>query len=282
MEAQYKKEKKDSLKFYQGNTRIEQSEEKLKEFYKTPEAYQMINALMFRGIENEETRINENRCLNGDLLFHIEEIINIYSNIFSLMKECSKNRSIWNQRSLITYRTERGQAMEELKKRKCTVSLTSTSKIETPQEYFQTKAGLTLLQFKISSNVPFVDVNEVLGKESLFPDQQEILLPPFLKLEISEKELTEKEKGYRDFDGNPPLDKYEVCVFNEIVETDLERLDEHTAYSYLVNVNNIKNAVEVIKGMNQGCLPNNAKLKKYMRWKEYFQVLMRLYLKKLF
>ena len=206
----------DAIRFYEGDTRKRDENgqisdnERQEGFYGTPSAYRTINCLMFEGIGNEEERIKEkNGKLIPELFGEIDKVIEVYCDIYRAM--CKMGSESADGKKKFVYRTERGVSVEALKKG-YTVSFTSTSKEDKPEDFLKKKTGLTLLNFVIPPGIPYLDFQKVLGKEYKFEKQKEILLPPFLEIELAELELTEAEKEYRDADNQPPQAKYLVLV----------------------------------------------------------------------
>lgn len=268
-----------SLKFYQGSTDLKVENAARKEFYSTPKAYQTLNSLMYPGIENEKTRVcREGQKLAPGLLYNTTEILKVYENIFSLMKADKKPEYIHESGCLTTYRTEREITLQLLNAGS-TVSLTSTSRKPDLGNYFRKKDGLLILEFEISSDVPYVDVNAILGSDNQFFEQQEILLPPFLKVKLSSQQLTEKERMYQDVNGNPPVGKYKVQVFKEFQECKIDENKESLLRKYLFDQYQIENAVKVLERINLCQEIGKEEQEKYIRWKACFQELIKFLVK---
>lgn len=205
---------KDSIRFYQGDTRKRTEDGSLSNsltetgLYGIPSAYKTMNCLMFDGIDNEKERISEGSTVLNPQVFHeIEKVVDIFCDIFRAMCKC-KNRN----RKIIVYRTDRRISVREMKKLGQTISFTSTSKGNHPKEYFCKKKMLMLLEFIVPAGIPYLDFEEVLGDNYYYADQKEILLPPFLNLVFYEGKLTAEEDAYRDADNQPPQGKCIVVL----------------------------------------------------------------------
>lgn len=272
----YSEEEVRSLKFYQGDKNIYDVKENLEEFYKTPKAYMTLNALMYDGIDNEEIRImQEGHQLSPQLFYNIDEILKVYENIFSIMNKSLCQRKEQEVSRMFTYRMERLQAFELLKKGH-TISFTSTSKKENMGiDYFRRKDGLLILQFQVPSDMPYIDMNEVLGDKNTFFEQHEVLLPPFVKMSMRPRKLTPEEEKYRDINNHPPIGKYEVTFQNHFLNRVSNCKDEHILRTYLMDESNIYNAFEVIDNMNKRRSVNDFQKEIYVKWKKYFQELVR-------
>ena len=210
------RKEKDAIRFYQGDIRKRDADGNLIEnskqpgFYGIEGAYRTMNCLMFDGVKNEEDRITEgNGKLEPVLFEEIDKVIEIYCDIYRAM--CKYAVGINNMKKKIVYRTERGCTIEELKKGS-TCSFMSTSQERIVEEFFRKKKELTILEIIYPQNVPHIDFLQILGDEYLFKQQKEVLLPPFLDIELEEAELGEAEKGYRDIDNKPPCTKYIVYI----------------------------------------------------------------------
>ena len=68
------------------------------------------------------------------------------------------------------------------------------------------------MDIEAQDTLEHIDLNDVLGEQSGFPDEEEILYPPFLYLSTEQLLLTEKEKGLKDYQGHPPYGKFRVVL----------------------------------------------------------------------
>ena len=277
----------DAIRFYQGDIRKRAENgqilenEKMEGFYGIPSAYRTMNCLMFEGIENEEERIKEgNGKIVADLFLEIEKVIEVYCDIYRAM--CKTVIGLDDTKKQLVYRTERGISMGELKKG-YTVSFTSTSKVNKPEEFLCKKVDLTLLDIVFPLNVPHLDFQEILGKDYLFEQQEEVLLPPFLEIELEELELTKEEKQYRDANGCLPHAKYLVLI-KGIQNRNFEA--ESKERKALTLERNQK-SVEILKKLISKEKLTEAEKEEYCLWKKdvrsiiwnKFQVIRQQYLK---
>jgi predicted transcriptional regulator len=75
-----------------------------------------------------------------------------------------------------------------------------------------------------------VDMNDVLGDQSMYPDENEVLYPPFLYLDTELLLLTSEEEQLRDIHGNPPYGKVHVMLKGStIVVQDLTEEEKEAA-----------------------------------------------------
>lgn len=261
----------DSIRFYQGDVRKRKEDGSLSDelqegFWGQCSAYKTMNCLMFPGIGNEMERIREKKAaLIPQLLTEVDKIVEVYCDTFRAMCKCRDNSHETMYRK--AYRTERGISVEELKKG-YTVSFTSTSKSSTPEEFLKGKSGLTLLEILIPANVPQLDFEEIFCDTNLFPQQREILLPPFLKIQMKELSLSETENAYRDTDGNPPKGKYLVEIADEM---DFAKMAKEDSLGIQMTEAENKEAAEFLEKLTQGMDTSEEEARKYCGWKAAFR-----------
>lgn len=261
----------DAIRFYQGDIRkrdengLISGNEKNGGFYGIPSAYRTMNCLMFDGIRNEEERIKErNGKLVPELYLEIGKVIEVYCDIYRAM--CKSVSGMNETREKIVYRTDRGISVEELKKG-YTISFTSTSKEDKPEDFLKKKVDLTLLNIVFSSELPHLDFQEALGGDYLFEHQKEILLPPFLEIDIEELELTEREREYRDANNQPPRAKYLILVRGIRSQNPEAASDER---EILTTERNQKSAKTLEKLMKKEPL-TMSEVEEYGLWKKDFR-----------
>lgn len=202
---------KNSLRFYQGdidNYEMPTEMDKIKystSFYKTEKAYNLLNMLLYPGMDNEYARIwQEGKKIPISLLRNMEELLAVYENIFSLM---CKSSLVDQNKKFYVYRKDRIQS-REMVEAGYTFGFTSCSLIDESDPYFiKKKAGILLLEVVIPGHIPHICVNEILGKNK-FSAQEEVLLPPFVHFEREQMDFTEKEQLYRDINNEVPKAKY--------------------------------------------------------------------------
>ena len=260
----YTKREIKAIRFYQGDNK-ELIEKGNGDFWALPSAYQTINCLMFDGISNEKERIKEaTKKLQPQVIEEVEKTIEVFCSLYSSMY---KNvHKVGEKKELNTFRTERGISIEELKKGH-TVSFTSTSKSVNMESFFYKKSDLTLLVFKFSTEIPHLDYETVLGQNNKYPQQREILLPPFLKISLEDIQLTDKEKEYKDINGNSPCGKYEVRI-EGLLEMNPEAESEDR--QELTKEKN-ERAAELLKKLINSLELSEEEEEEYTAWKKDFR-----------
>lgn len=83
------REERNSFLFYQGMVQyvsLEPSQEYLSEFYNIENGYEVLDLLLFPGLDSENVRLwIEQRSIDPMVLDHMEELLRIYCNLFSAM-----------------------------------------------------------------------------------------------------------------------------------------------------------------------------------------------------
>lgn len=152
-------------------------------------------------------------------------------------------------------------------------SFLSTSLRLDSNQYFQKKDGLVLMEFEAEDTVEHINVNDVLGDKSGFPQEDEILYPPFIYLETKPLTLEESEKSFQDCHKAPPCGKYFITLKSSSIEPKersketTEWLDqkrkELTAKTEIENAKKVWNAITI----NAECA-YKAEIQQYVNWKQ--------------
>lgn len=262
----------DAVRLYEGDIRVRDEEGNLvgrqssDPFYGDKNAYRTLNALLFPGISNEKSRIQrEGKQLNLIFLEKIDETIDLYCRIFRLM--CWEHET-GDKEGVTAKRVERLSSLELLKQGQA-LSFISASKAGYDEE-FAKKDGVILIEIHISSDVPYLDFEKTLVSEYKNIEEREVLLAPFVDIEVRETELTLKEnRTIRDMNGNLPAGKYRI---------DAMRLQDYqTRDKVLVPLEAVKNDVsekryiplEAVSAMNKGEWDKD--FSEYIKWKEELQ-----------
>lgn len=166
-------------------------------FWSDPKAYVVINALFFPDAMAERARAAEGKYLNPEIISNPDRLSSFFADMFSVFEKCRA------EKDYTVYRVERYCDYCIMRERSATVSFTSTSTAGFLSEYRDRK-GIVLMKFDIPKGTNCIDMAEVLdayGKA----DEEEILLPPDMKLEITECEVSEEEMAVTDSDNKPPV-----------------------------------------------------------------------------
>lgn len=266
-----------SLLYYQGaveNIVLKPNELYLKEFYKVDNAYEVINMLLFADIESEKIRLyTEKRDINSVILDYMPELLNVYCNLYSAI--CKYTYQNDNRGDVYTYRDDRNYTYIHMKEHMQNESFISSSlNPEKKENGFQNKEKLTFFEFEAGKDVEYLEMNEVLGELSGYPEEEEILFPPFLKVRLENKQMTEAEQQLKGINYTKPIGKY--CVIfekstivskkmTEQMEKELEKVRNK-----ILDPEAIKNAKEVWKEVKKNEI-DAAKVEYYIKWKKCLQ-----------
>ena len=263
-------EQRHSLRLYQGSINeyemntVEDSKKYMSSFYAKKSAYNVLNMLLCPGVDSEYTRIVlEKKRIPFGILEDIEEILCIYEDIFAVMCE-ERQKGTKNQ---YVYRVDRMQSMEMLTAG-YTFGFTSCSSNQesgTEDAQLRKKDGILLLEWKVPSGVPYVLMNNVLGRNA-FCYQNELLIPPFTTFRNNGRiPLTMKEMEYQDINGQPPKAKYQLEVTGMNLEHDREDI------KVISEKNEIGFVIGVLEKMERGIDISEEEKKKYSIWKTRLQ-----------
>lgn len=271
---------KDSLLYYQGggrNITLSPEDRSLREFYDVDYSYIVINALLMPGLSNERARLKEEKRRVDLVIFeHMDELIEVYCRLYSAM--CKYTFGYSHKESYHTYRADRMNTLTFLEQGQA-YSFMSTKKEHDSSVDFHDKDGILLLEVETPGDIEHVDMNEVLGKESVYQQEQEILFAPFVLLDKEMLEITEEEKTYRDIHGNPPKAKYLLHLrISSIVSQKTDKNSEELRELFVQimdekSMNTVKTVWNAFMGGNE---PEEEVMRGYGQWKEKLRSYLRL------
>ncbi len=240
---------KSALKYYTGDISGNNP------FWNEPKAYLVLNSLFYDGISTEKARVSEGKFLNPIILGDVDRLLYFYDNIFSAFGKCSAENNI------VTYRVERFSDYKFIKQSEKTVSFTSTSTSDFLKEY-RDRIGIALMKFVISAGTSCVSMAEVLDVYTKW-EEAEILLPPFMNLNITEVPVIDSEKSITDANGNPP-------VVSCIAECGKYCISERKKN---ISDDGAKAGQRIYTALNNGENPYEEDIKLYCEWKKLFRQL---------
>ena len=251
------KRMKDSLRFYQNS--MSDRDAARDPMYGIPGAYGLINALLFEGITSERTRVREGKSLHPELLSHMPSLLGAVRDIFYFF-----TASVMQGKcpAVTLYRTERAAGLGEMIRKGKTVSLTSASKACEFPDYLLEKEGISLLRIQVPAWTPRIDVNALLTEGNLHPEEQEVILPPFLDLEIIREEELFREKI--------PVCSVRIKVPEEGENFGYDRLSGEDRRK-LCDRAALDSGVRVLSAIESGEEPSPQDLEAYLAWKKLFQ-----------
>ncbi|MDE5770855.1 MAG: hypothetical protein K2I06_04360 [Ruminococcus sp.] len=240
---------KSALKYYTGDISGNDP------FYSEPKAYLVLNSLFYDGISTEKARSAEGKFLNPVILDDVDRLLDFYDNIFSAFRKCHAENDI------ITYRVERFSDYIFIKQSEKTVSFTSTSTAGFLKEY-QDRKGIALMKFLIPVGTACISMTEVLDvyKKS---EEAEILLPPFMSLNITEVPVSDTEKSITDADGKSPV----VSCIAKCGKIHISERKKNISHE------GAKAGQRIYTALNNGTNPSEQDITLYCEWKNLFREL---------
>lgn len=219
-------------------------------FWSEPKAYLVLNSLLYDGIETEISRTKEGKFLNPAILDDVDRLLDFYDNMFSAFGKCHADRNI------TTYRVERYNDFLPIINKKHTISFTSTS-IGGFLDSYRDRKGIALVKFVIPENTSCIDMNKSLDYYAK-SSEKEVLLPPFMRLDIKETELTENEISITDSDGkSPEISCIAVCSPVNIKER-----------TGNISRDGAKAGQRIYNALNNGTFPAESDIEIYTQWKK--------------
>lgn len=223
-------------------------------FWSEPKAYLVLNSLFYDGIGTEKARTAEGKFLNPTVLDDVDRLLDFYDNMFSAFLKCHTDRDI------ITYRVERYNDFLPMWDTDHTVSFTSTS-ADGFLDRYRDRKEITLIKFFIPESISCINVAEALDFYAK-PDEAEILLPPFMYLDLIQTVPTEKEMKITDSDGKSPENAcIAVCNCWDEIRERTESLSPDGAEA----------GQRVYEALNNGRIPVAEDIKIYTEWKKDFR-----------
>lgn len=265
----------DALRFYGGDTRERCSNgymgrKSRDAMYGDENAYRTLNALLFEGNKNEQERIwKEGHSLNSELIRRVDETVQVYTEIFTLMKA---RKEAFDYR-VTGKRVDRASSVVYYKNG-FTQSFFSCSKCDDYDSAFARKNGIVLIEAELSPNIPFLDYNKILERnEFIYWDECEILLPPFLNIELQEIPLTASEtRIVKDQNNKPPMGKYRLKT---IQFPDYRRIlldSEKMLWQQIIDGK--ESTAQLLDKMNEN--DREQDYREYICWKEKLQAYLKI------
>lgn len=241
-------------------------------YFKT---YEIINMLLFPGIENERIRLfEEKRNIDEEKLDYMEEILVIYQNLYSAICKYTYRRT--ENPQIVTYRDDRELTYFGMQDGENDTFLSTTLKPGRQNALFQDKIRLFLMDFVAAGQVEYLKMNEVLGKRSAFPGEEEILFPPFLQVSTELLPLSDQERRLKGHGGEPVAGKCKVIIKDSnIVPEELSEADERylgEVRDKIVNPEKIRNAKAVWRKLKLKQEPGARMVEEYVEWKDELKI----------
>ena len=243
----------DCIRFYMGDPNVQDK------FRGGLKAYNTINALLHKGIQNELDLISENRVIEiydqNHLKQYLDLIISIYQSMIHYVKE-------YENKHFITYKIDRYSTILQMKESNRIEGFFSTCKYGYLEEYAHIKKDVVLLEIIRDQNIPYLDFECLFKDKYAKKDEAEILIPFNTKISLIEEiELSDDEKNkYLDMNGRVPIGKYRIHLINEDINT--QRIEES---EILKDVELVQSCISNLLKYNE---LNQEDLGFYTKWKD--------------
>lgn len=224
-------------------------------FYGDSKAYITLNSLFFPNIYTEKARTAEGKFLNPTVIADIPRLMGCFESLFSAFSKSAIDKNV------SVYRVERMADFLLCCQNSATISLTSTSTAGFLNSY-RDRRGIALLKFRLPVGINCIDIARTLDNYSK-PDEAEILLPPFMSINITEKTLSNSELNITDIDGMPP----EIsCEINPIGISPCDtKIPDLPSKGELAGQ-------RVYAALNSHVIPNEEDIALYSEWKMTLQI----------
>ncbi len=233
-----------ALRYYTGDTSC------CPDYPDNAKAYVVLNSLFFSGIATESARAAEGKFLDSALITDIPMLCDLLGNIFSAFSHAV------SPADMQTFRVERYSDYQKILEAGRTVSFTSTSTAGFLDAYRDRK-GIALMRFSLPAGTHCIDMASLLD-EYRKSGEQEILLPPLMKLGISQIPLTESEKNITDSSGEPPAVSCSAVCSGY---SPMRMADD-------ISADGASAGERVFAALNSGKTPEDEDIRLYTEWKK--------------
>ena len=182
-----------AVRFYEGDVSDAQRDDA---FWGDLKAYCTLNALLFSGLQTERTRIKEGKRMNPAILADLPRLLELYGALFSAAKKGAQYHISAG------YRVERAADFAVCREAGETLAFTSTCMRGFLPAYGD-KHDIVLLTYRIPAHTPLMVFSQLLTSY-LKVNEDELLLPPYLHFNCTERALNEDDRQILDMNGKPP------------------------------------------------------------------------------
>lgn len=243
-------------------------------FYQCRNAYQTFNLLMMDELEGERVRIcRESQRPYGLYIKEWQRTLEVLTDIFTAQCKYASHLQDFSE-GVVLKRVDRLVNFDMMKAKGETFAFTSTSTAGFLPEIAAQKSGLVLLDVKLNCKVPFVDYGGLLREAYVYSSEQEVLLPPFLKVKsITKESLSDHEWVDPLMPDGREVPKYTVQLGEFFLQE--QTGDELELIRRLEN--NKDSASQTLNQMRKTRTlpPVGEALSTYLAWKSDFQALVR-------
>ncbi len=173
-------------------------------FWGDERAYLTLNALLYDNLATEYVRVHEGKRLNPEISADLPRLIRLYA---ALLSAAEKGIQTSDESC---YRVERAVDFAICLARGMTNAFTSTSRSAFLPAYGD-KQRIVLLRYHAPAGTPLIIFSKLLN-QYLKADEDEILLPPYLRFDAKKRPLTDADCRITDQNGAPPVAAYDLFI----------------------------------------------------------------------
>ena len=237
-------------------------------FFRRANAYQTFNLLMMDGLEGERIRIGcEHQLPDSIYIRNWEQTVKVFCNVFTAQcRYWAKHKTVLEPLHRMDRRINAGQMI----RKGTTIAFTSTTKAEILEEFLKDKKNPLIEKLTFTEPVPAFDYQEVLKDDYVFTDEEEVLLPPFIKI----KAPTEEEAVDNAFREGKKVGELYVELGGMKLESSTQ--DYRSELRKKIDALSESAAETLNTFVNDNALAANAReddWKEYCTWKKAFQEL---------
>lgn len=190
-----------AVKFYEGDITENDRDDS---FWGDARAYITLNALLYDNLATEYVRSHEGKRLNPAISANSPRLVRLYAALLSAAEKGVQTADT------ICYRVERADDFEVCLERGMTNAFTSTSRSGFLPAYGD-KQKIVLLCYHAPAGTPLIIFSNLLN-QYLKSNEDEILLPPFLRFDAEKRPLTDADCCIFDQNDAPPIAAYDLYI----------------------------------------------------------------------
>lgn len=180
-------------------------------FYQLPNAYQTFNLLMMEGLKGEQIRVCTERQVPDSIYIRDwRRTLEVFTDIFHAQcryRKFAAREKVSLPRTL--YRADRKLNIERMRYLGRTFAFTSISKKGYLPDFAIGKQDPALIEITLDGSCPYLDLAAVLKDDYVYFQEAELLLPPFVRVELSGGDyLTRKQLRELGLDTGTPVLAY--------------------------------------------------------------------------
>ena len=190
-----------AVKYYEGDIADAERDDL---FYGDARAYVTLNARLYDDLAAEYTRVREGKRLNPEMLRDLPRLVHLYDCLLTASQKGAQ------EAAQTGCRVERLSDFQVCLQSGKTGAFTSTSQSGFLPDYGD-KQQIVLLTYHVPAGTPVIIFSQMLDNY-LKSNEDELLLPPFLRFAAKARPLTDADRRITDLQGEPPAAAYDLFV----------------------------------------------------------------------